>query len=215
MGDQDNPKTFYEKLKQGWQNNRIIASFVFLAVVFLAILSYINELKTVVNEIWEPKGKVQFSTPYEILNSRGTVEIAKNQERIKVVQFNEFFDLSIGEYEAQVHIDNRTILPRPFSLLEEQEKIVSFDDTFSVIGIVVNGNGKPIRGVNVSIGNKTARTKNDGIFVLEHLPMQRKYDLIAYEGESNMTFTKSNPWEGTVYNGNWDLEVRYNIDYVE
>lgn len=206
--EKDN-RTYYERLKRRLYDNRLIAWLVLVAVVSLAVINYYNEFRAALDRAWKATGTVEFTSHHAPLIERGTVEIRQDSRAVHVVDFNAPVSIEIGPYNAAAHIDNRVLLHQAFQVSTTKSKIV-FDAKFAVKGIVVNGQGHPLANVIVTIDDRSSRTKNDGVFVLDNLPMQRTYDIRAY-AERGGAFTSRRPWMGTVYNGNWDLTVTQNI----
>lgn len=205
-------KTYYERLRQRLYDNRYIAWTVLVATVGLAALKLYNELTTEVHKAWKETGTVRFSTPHTPLIERGKVAIQRNAHAVSVVGFNAPVTIELGSYHAAAHIDSRVLLQQPF-MVQAAESEVVFDAQFAVKGIVVNGQGRPLPNVVVKINDRSAKTKSDGLFVLDHLPMQRIYDIVAYP-DTGGAFSSQHPWTGTVYNGNWDITVTQNIALV-
>ena len=205
-------KTYYERLWQKLYDNRYVAWTVLIAVVILGALKFYNELTSAVHETWKETGTVRFSTPHAPLIERGKVAIQRNSHAVSVVGFNAPVTMELGSYHAAAHIDSRVLLQQPF-MVQPAENEVVFDARFAVKGIVVNGQGRPLPNVVVTISDRSAKTKNDGLFVLDNLPMQRIYDIVAYP-DAGGAFSSQHPWTGTVYNGNWDTTVTQNIALV-
>lgn len=205
-------KTYYERLRERLYDNRVVAWLVLTAGAVLAIVKFYGELTHAVDKVWKETGTVQFSTQHVPLIERGTVEVQRNSHAVQVVGFNAPVDMELGSYRAAAHIDSRVLLQRPFSVRPEKSEVV-FSAQFAVKGIVVDGLGRPLSDVVVKINDRSARTRNDGLFVLDNLPMQRIYEIVAYP-ESGGMFSVQRPWTGTVYNGNWDTTVTQNIALV-
>lgn len=205
-------KTYYERLRQRLYDNRYVAWTVLIAGAVLAALKFYNELTGAVHQAWKETGTVRFSTQHVPLIERGKVEVRRNSHAVNVVGFNAPVTMELGSYHAAAHIDSRVLLQQPF-MVQPAENEVVFDARFAVKGIVVNGQGRPLANVVVTINDRRAKTKNDGLFVLDNLPMQRIYDIVAYP-DSGGAFSSQHPWTGTVYNGNWDITVTQNIALV-
>ena len=163
-----------------------------------------------------PQGEAsyRFLTPHAALVQRGRVEVKRQGDIVAVLPFDVAREDQLGVYTASALIDSRRILERSFHLDEpERETVTRFDDDVVVNGRVVNGNGRPISNVLVSIDGRTTRTTSDGRYVIDGLELKRDYSLNAYA--PNGTFSEEQPWTGTVYNGEWVTRVQYNIDLVE
>ncbi len=213
MMSNHNNQTYYERLKNKLLNIKPVAWIVLIAIIVLAVVNYYNELLDALRKAWPEKGVVLFTTPHVPLRKHGMVEIKKNSHRIHVTNFDAPVHIELGAYKAAAHIDSRTLLSKPF-MVRREENVIAFDARFAVKGIVVNGRGRPLTNVIVKVNDRSMETKNDGRFIIDSLPMQRKYDIEAYLERGNNVFSPDKPWTGTVYNANWDIVMIHNIDLV-
>jgi hypothetical protein len=208
-------KTKYDEYKQFILNNRWIAVIVLVVVCLGGIFAFYEKLTVFLDKMGQrySKGEVRFSTPHEPLHQRGRVSIRRDSQMVHVVGFDTSVRVTYGCYNAAAHIDNRVLLEQPFEVQGKRLDVV-FQTRFAVKGIVADGRGRPLPNVIVRIGGRQVKTKHNGFFILDDLPMQRVYEIEAYPDIGNPRFNASHPWTGTVYNGNWETTVTQNIALV-
>ncbi len=161
--------------------------------------------------IQQDGGNVTFSTPHEAIQSQALVQIEKDNVVYKTLPFEQKSSAPYGNYISSALIDNRSIMQRPFSIdASLTDQVIKFNDKPLVIGNVVDGQGRPISNVHVVIDENRATSTSDGRYVIDQIELKRHYKVQAY-GQGGK-FTKNDPWTGTLYNVNWDTEMRYNIE---
>jgi|GEM_PF-6189904 len=214
-------QNYYQYFKGKLLSNKWIALIVLAATVVLAVVNFYDEVSNMYGTLFPNRVNVVFSLSYSALSSDDTVVLEQDNNVKAVSNFNPdsgtaMLETEEGIYQVYVEIDGQRISCGTRELKRDQTTgPMSLELEFSVEGQVRNGTGDALPDFRVAILRQTYTTRDDGRFLLDNLPMQKSYDIVAYSTMSDHPITRNDPYRGTVLNVSWANPVNYNIEISE